>query len=166
MTRTTPGAATCRYPGCTNEPRSAEEGAGAKYCGLPDPVRGQPHTALTSFRRRQELATQVGGTAESEDPGPQDALWHPRRRRRTDEQRLQQAEADAEEARSAMLEVDAQLQEALAAKAAAEQKARERSKDRSKDKAAGLRLAREGSILDELVDNVNEAMDWLLDPDK
>jgi hypothetical protein len=83
-----------------------------------------------------------------------------------DEQRLQQAEADAEEARSAMLEVDAQLQEALAAKAAAEQKAQERSKDRSKDKAAGLRLAREGSILDELVDNVNEAMDWLLDRDK
>jgi hypothetical protein len=161
MTRTTQGASSCRYPGCKNEPRPAEEGAGAKYCGLPDPVSGQPHTALTSFRRRQQLATQGAGTAESEDPGPEDALWHPRRRRRTDEQRLQQAEADAEEAHSAMLEVDAQLQEALAAKAAAEQEALERSKD----KAAGLRLAREGSILGELLDDVNEAMDWLLDRD-
>ena len=43
--------ARCAYPGCENEPRpgSAEPG----YCGLPDPVTGEPHTALTAFRQRQ-----------------------------------------------------------------------------------------------------------------
>jgi len=36
----------CAYPGCENEPRPAEQG----YCGLPDPVTGEPHLALTGFR--------------------------------------------------------------------------------------------------------------------
>ena len=117
-------ANTCRYPGCENEPQPAEEGARSKYCGLPDPVSGKPHTALTSFRRRQELAREGGGVAEPEDLGrPEDPLWHPRRRRRADEQRFLAAEADAEEARAAMLAADAQLMEALAAQAAAEQAA-------------------------------------------
>ncbi len=40
----------CAYPGCENEPRpgAAEQG----YCGLPDPVTGEPHLALTAFRWR------------------------------------------------------------------------------------------------------------------
>ena len=71
MTSTTPEAATvtCAYPGCENEPRTAEDGAGAKpkYCGQPDPLTGKPHTALTAFRRRQEL--RQDGTAEAEDLG-------------------------------------------------------------------------------------------------
>ena len=70
MTRTTQEAPACAYPGCENEPRPGEDGAGAKYCGLPDPVSGKPHTALTSFRRRQELATHGGGVAEQQDPAP------------------------------------------------------------------------------------------------
>ena len=40
----------CAYPGCENEneprPGAAEQG----YCGLPDPVTGEPHLALTGFR--------------------------------------------------------------------------------------------------------------------
>jgi len=53
--------ARCAYPGCENEPRpgSAEPG----YCGLPDPVTGEPHTALTAFRQRQVLAGQSGQAA-------------------------------------------------------------------------------------------------------
>jgi colicin import membrane protein len=63
-------AVTCKYPGCENEPRAADDGAGAKpkYCGQPDPLTGKPHTALTAFRRRQEL-TRQGGAAEAEDLG-------------------------------------------------------------------------------------------------
>jgi hypothetical protein len=88
------------------------------YCGRPDPVSGTPHTALTAFRRRQELAQQGGGVAEPEDLRRSwIALWGPRRQRR------QQAEAAAEEARSAALEADAQLTEALAARGAAEEAA-------------------------------------------
>ena len=71
MTRTTAEALTCAYPCCENEPRPGEEGAGAKpkYCGLPDPVTGRPHSALTAFRRRQEVARQGGGMGEAEDLG-------------------------------------------------------------------------------------------------
>jgi DNA repair exonuclease SbcCD ATPase subunit len=60
---------TCAYPSCDRQPRPAEDRAGAKpkYCGEPDPVTGKPHTALTAFRRRQELARQAGGPAEAAD---------------------------------------------------------------------------------------------------
>src|SRR5205814_280790 len=72
MTASTPEATAvrCAYPGCENEPRVAEDGAGAKpkYCGQPDPLTGKPHTALIAFRRRQELR-QDGGTAEADDLG-------------------------------------------------------------------------------------------------
>ena len=63
-------AVRCAYPGCENEPRAAEDGAGAKpkYCERPDALTGKPHSALTAFRRRQELARQ-GGAAEPEDLG-------------------------------------------------------------------------------------------------
>jgi hypothetical protein len=209
---------TCMYPGCENEPQPGEEGAEAKYCGLPDPVSGKPHTALTSFRRRREVATHGSGAADpEEDPGrPREPLWHRRRRRHTDEERHLPAEAAAEEARAAMLEADAQLAAALAAQATAEQAAvaaaevtqariaeaeraaaerelaaqqerddavsgarrpSEEAADRvstatqdaplehSRDEAREPRLSGEGSILDELVDSVYEAVDWLLHPD-
>ena len=77
MTSTTPEATAvrCAYPGCENEPRAAEDTAGAKpkYCEQPDPVTGKPHSALTAFRRRQELrqAAGAGGTttdADTEQP--------------------------------------------------------------------------------------------------
>ena len=43
----------CAYPGCENEPRPGEAGAAEQgYCGLPDPVTGEPHLALTAFRWR------------------------------------------------------------------------------------------------------------------
>src|SRR6516225_172813 len=60
-------AVRCAYPGCENEPRADEYAVGAKpkYCGQPDPVTRKPHSALTAFRRRQELR----GTAEPEDLG-------------------------------------------------------------------------------------------------
>ena len=60
----------CAYPGCENEPRAAEDVVGAKpkYCEQPDRVTGKPHSALTAFRRRQELSRQ-GGPAEAEDLG-------------------------------------------------------------------------------------------------
>src|ERR1017187_9636807 len=61
MARTTHQALVCAYPGCENEPRPGEAGAKPKYCGLPDPVSGKPHTALSAFRRREELARQGGG---------------------------------------------------------------------------------------------------------
>jgi hypothetical protein len=111
----------CAYPGCENEPRPGEAGAAAepKYCGLPDPVTGEPHTALTAFRRRQLLARQGGGAAGPEDLGrPGFAFW-----RRAGAQRRQRAEAEAGEARLAVLEAGARLADALAAKAAAEQEA-------------------------------------------
>ncbi len=50
MVKAGEGILRCAYPGCENEPRpgSAEQG----YCGLPDPVAGEPHLALTAFRWR------------------------------------------------------------------------------------------------------------------
>ena len=42
----------CAYPGCENEPRPGEAGAESGVCGLPDPVAGEPHLALTAFRWR------------------------------------------------------------------------------------------------------------------
>jgi len=42
----------CACPGCEKEPRpggAAEQG----YCGLPGPVTGGPHLALTGFRWRR-----------------------------------------------------------------------------------------------------------------
>ena len=69
MSSTAPEAttATCKYPGCENEPRAAEDGAGAKpkYCGLPDLLTGKPHGPGTAYRRRQEL--RQDGTAEADD---------------------------------------------------------------------------------------------------
>ena len=112
MANTGQEASTCAYPGCENE---AGAGAGPKYCGLPDPVSKKPHTALTSFRRRQELALQGGGAEPEEPRRPGIALWGPRRKRR------QQAETEAQEAHVAALEADAQLTETLAGRAAAEQ---------------------------------------------
>ena len=106
----------CAYPGCENPPRPGEAGAAAEpgYCGLPDPVTGEPHTALTAFRRRQVLTRQGSGVAEPGDKGrPGFAFWR----------RRQRAEAEAGEARLAAVQADAQLAEAVAAKAAAEQEA-------------------------------------------
>ena len=43
----------CAYPGCENEnePRPGEAGAAEQgYCGLSEPVTGEPHLALTAFR--------------------------------------------------------------------------------------------------------------------
>ena len=51
MVKAAEEALRCAYPGGENEPRpagAAEQG----YCGLPDPVTGEPHLALTGFRRR------------------------------------------------------------------------------------------------------------------
>ena len=65
-------------PGCENEPRPSPCRAfgGAGYCGLPDPVTGEPHTALTAFRQRQVLAGQGGQTAGPPEPGrPAFAFW-------------------------------------------------------------------------------------------
>ena len=43
----------CAYPGCVNELRPGEAGATEQgCCGLPDPVAGEPHLALTAFRCR------------------------------------------------------------------------------------------------------------------
>ena len=60
-----PAPATCRYPGCGHPARTrAGDGPGAppRYCGLTVAEdRGEhgtaevTHTALTAFRRRQEL---------------------------------------------------------------------------------------------------------------
>ena len=60
---------TCAYPSCDRPPRQPDERAGAKpkYCCEPDPVTGKPHTALTAFRRRQELGRQAGAPAEPAD---------------------------------------------------------------------------------------------------
>ena len=39
------------YPGCENVPLEGEPGAAEQgCCGLPDPVTGEPHLALTGFR--------------------------------------------------------------------------------------------------------------------
>jgi len=41
----------CAYLGCENVPRQGEPGAAEQgYCGLPNPVTGEPHLALTGFR--------------------------------------------------------------------------------------------------------------------
>ena len=81
----------CAYPGCENELRPGEAAAEPGYCGLPDPVTGEPHTALTAFRRRQVLAGQGGGMAGPEDADrPGFAFW-----RRAGTQRRQRAEAEA-----------------------------------------------------------------------
>ncbi len=41
------------YPSCENELRPREAGAAEQgYFGLPDPVAGEPHLALTAFRWR------------------------------------------------------------------------------------------------------------------
>ncbi len=118
MARTGQEVPRCAYPGCETEPRPGEAGAAAepRYCGLPDPVTREPHTALTAFRRRQVLARQGGGPQDLGRPGF--AFW-----RRAGAQRRQRAEAEAGEARQAVLEADARLAAALAAKAAAEQEA-------------------------------------------
>ena len=64
-------AATCRYPGCGNPARArAGDGPGAppRYCGQAvaedrggHGIAEVTHTALTAFRRRQELAGQASG---------------------------------------------------------------------------------------------------------
>ena len=42
------GVLGCACPGCVNEPRPGKAGAAARgYCGLPDPVAGEPYLALT-----------------------------------------------------------------------------------------------------------------------
>jgi len=43
----------CADLGCENEPQPGRTGAAEQgYCGLPDPVAGGPHLALTAFRWR------------------------------------------------------------------------------------------------------------------
>ena len=43
----------CAYPGYANVPRQREPGAAEQgCCGLPGPVTGEPHLALTAFRWR------------------------------------------------------------------------------------------------------------------
>ena len=114
VVKTRRGFLRCAYPGCENEPQPGEAGAEPGYCGLPDPVTGQPHTALTAFRRRQVLARHDRGAAGPPDPArPGSAFW--RRRAR--------AEAEAGEARAAAQQADARLAGALTARAAAEQEA-------------------------------------------
>ena len=114
VVKTRQGFLRCAYPGCENEPQPGEAGAEPGYCGLPDPVTGQPHTALTAFRRRQLLARHDRGASGPPDLArPGSAFW--RRRAR--------AEAEAGEARAAAQQADARLAGALAAKAAAEQDA-------------------------------------------
>src|SRR5512133_353755 len=103
----------CGYPDCVNEPRPEQEGSAQPgYCGRPDPVTGEPHTALTAFRRRQMLAEQGSGGPD-ESGGAGFALWGRRRR----------AQAEGLEARLAALEADVRLAEAMAGKTAAEHEA-------------------------------------------
>ena len=53
MVKAGEGVLRCAYPGCKNELRPGEAGAAAQECcGLPDPVAGEPHLALTAFRWR------------------------------------------------------------------------------------------------------------------
>jgi hypothetical protein len=127
-------------------------------------VSGQPHTALTSFRRRQELAAQ-GGVTQLEDPGhPGGAFWHPRRRHRAEEQYQREAEAAVEEARSSVLEAEARAVAAESRAKAAEQEAARAQQELDKArKVGGLSLTSEGSLLGELVKSVNDAVDWLVD---
>ena len=83
----------CAYPDCKNEPQPGQPGSAVEpgYCGLPDPVTGEPHTALTAFRQRQVSAGQGGQAAGPEVQGrPGFAVW---RYRRADTQRRERAEA-------------------------------------------------------------------------
>jgi hypothetical protein len=53
MVKTGEEALRCAHPGCENEPCPGEAGAAEQgYCGLPAPVTGEPHLALTAFRWR------------------------------------------------------------------------------------------------------------------
>ena len=115
VVKTRQGVLRCAYPGCENEPQpGAAQGAEPGYCGLPDPVTGQPHTALTAFRRRQLLARHDRGAAGPPDPARPGSAFRRRRAR---------AEAEAGVAHAAAQQADARLAEALTAKAAAEQEA-------------------------------------------
>jgi hypothetical protein len=50
MVKAGEGVLRCANPGCENEPRPGEAGAAKQgYCGLPDPVTGEPYLALTGF---------------------------------------------------------------------------------------------------------------------
>ena len=70
--------ATCRYPGCASPARDkdpAAPGPRPGYCEQEVPEdRGDGtavlvrHTAMTAFRRRQQLAGQPGGTGRSPRP--------------------------------------------------------------------------------------------------
>ena len=71
-----------RVSGLWTEPQpGAAQGAVPGYCGLPDPVTGQPHTALTAFRRRQLLARHDRDAAGPPDLArPGSAFWRRRAR--------------------------------------------------------------------------------------
>ena len=48
MVKAGEGVLGCACPGCVNEPRPGKAGAAERgYCGLPDPVAGEPYLALT-----------------------------------------------------------------------------------------------------------------------
>ena len=48
MVKAGEGVLGCACPGCVNEPRLGKAGAAERgYCGLPDPVAGEPYLALT-----------------------------------------------------------------------------------------------------------------------
>ena len=48
MVKAGEGVLGCACPGCENEPLPGEAGVAEQgYCGLPDPVAGAPHLALT-----------------------------------------------------------------------------------------------------------------------
>jgi hypothetical protein len=50
MVKAGEGVLRCVCPGCENELRPGEAGAAEQgCCGLPDPVTGEPHLALTGF---------------------------------------------------------------------------------------------------------------------
>ena len=110
--------ARCAYPGCENEPWPGQAGTAAEpgYCGLPDPVTGEQHTALTAFRQRQVLAGQGGQAAGPEESGrPGFAFW-----RRAGAQRRHGLRPRGSLGR---VQADARLAEALAATTTAEQEA-------------------------------------------
>jgi hypothetical protein len=51
MVKADEGVLRCACPGCENDPRPGEAAEQA-YCGLPDPVTGEPYLAPTAFRWR------------------------------------------------------------------------------------------------------------------
>ncbi len=52
----------CGYPDCVNEPRPEQEGSAQPgYCGRPDPVTGEPHTALTRISTQAVRGNPFGG---------------------------------------------------------------------------------------------------------